>query len=131
MITICVIVGIILMFIGLTLLTFATPTTSPPEIPSEGVDDPDYVKDLLDWELEYGNSYRNKETIKQVGIVIHDLGALIAGLALLCGGLVFHDLDMKLRTTLIIGGIILIVIMFMIPLAWSTLTPPRYGNGFF
>lgn len=66
--------------------------------------------------------------IKQIGIVIHDLGAMLAGIALLGGGLMLNYLDMKLRTTLIISGIVLIVIMFIIPFSWSFITTPSYSS---
>jgi hypothetical protein len=121
-----VIIGIIFMFLGLTLLAIATPTTPPPEIPDPDDSDAmtDYGNDLDDWERNYGNSYRNKELIKQVGIVIHGVGVLLAGIGLVGGGLLLNYLDMKLRITLIIVGIVLIVVMFMIPYAWSSLSIP-------
>ena len=115
------IIGIIFLFLGMTLLAIATPTTPPPEVtdPDDSDAMTDYGNDLDDWERNYGNSYRNKELIKQVGIVIHGVGVLLAGIGLVGGGMLLNYLDMKLRITLIVVGIILIVVMFMIPYAWS------------
>jgi hypothetical protein len=124
MISIFVIVGILLMFIGITIMTFATPTSPPPEIPKEGESDSDYLEEYAEWQRDYSNAYRMKELLKQIGIVIHDLGAMLAGIALLGGGLMLSNLDMKLRTTMIISGIVLVVIMFIIPLSWNFISIP-------
>ena len=133
LISILVIIGIIIMFVGLTIMTFATPTNPPPEVPDTTDSDKlqEWNEDKDDWELKYGNSYRLKEQLTQVGILLHNIGALLAGLALVGGGLMLHTLDMKLRTTMITAGIILVVIMFMIPFAWSSLSQPDYGFSLF
>ena len=119
--SLCVVIGILLMFIGVIIITFATPTTPPPEIPEE--QDAEYLDDLAKWEREYANSMRTSEFYKQVGIVVHNLGVLLTGLALLAGGLILSELDMKLRMTLIITGVVVIVVMFMIPLIWNQVDP--------
>lgn len=121
-ISICVILGILLMFIGLALMTIATPTTPPPEIPEDP--DTEYAEDYADWQRDIENAQRNEELIKQIGIIIHDLGAMLAGLGLIVGGLMLSSLDMKLRVTLIIVGIVLVVIMFMVPFGWLFLSSP-------
>jgi hypothetical protein len=54
---------------------------------------------------------------------VHNLGVLLTGLALLAGGLVLSELDMKLRMTLIVTGVVVIVVMFMIPLIWNQVDP--------
>ena len=81
-ISLLVIIGIVLMFLGLAMLTFATPTTPPPEMPKEAdynhpdfdSEDPayeDYINDLSDWRHDYQNSERGEEQTKQMGILTH------------------------------------------------------------
>ncbi len=105
-------------------MTLATPTTPPPEEPEDEDDMEDYREDLDDWQRDNDNDYRNKEMINQVGVVLHYLGVFLAGFALVGGGMLLNDLDMNLRRTLIICGIVLIIVMFMVPFGWSTISTP-------
>ena len=119
------ILGILFMFIGLSLMTFAIPTTPPPERPKGDDEDDweDYGDAYDDWSVEYYNAKRNSEMIKQVGIFVHYLGTMLAGIALVGGGLLLNDLDMKLRTTLIILGTVLVIVMFIVPYGWMQVSP--------
>lgn len=121
MISLSVVIGILLMFIGILIITFATPTTPPPEIP-EGPDS-EYYEDYSGWAREYANSNRTSALYKNVGIAVESIGALLTGLPLVAGGLILADLDMRLRLTMIIVGITVLLVIFAIPLALNHVNP--------
>jgi hypothetical protein len=121
MISFCVVIGILLMFIGILIITFATPTTPPPEIP-EGPDS-QYYDEYNEWAREYANSNRTSAFYKNVGIAMESVGALLTGLPLVAGGLVLADLDMRLRLVMIIAGMTVLVVIFAIPLVLNRVNP--------
>ena len=126
-ISLFMILGILFMFIGLTVMTLATPTTPPPEVPSDEDDYADYMEDYSDWQREYGNDHRNRESMIQIGVVLHYLGVFLAGFSLVGGGMLLNDLDIKLRITLIITGTVLVVFMFLVPYGWMQIGTPSYS----
>lgn len=126
---ILVVVGVILMFVGMVLLNASNPTEPPPEIPPEAMYghedyDPnsdeaqDYEEDYDDWQLDYENAENHRAQTFQTGSIIHNIGALLAALPLLIGGLFLSNLDMGMRKVLIIMGVILLIVMFMVPFSW-------------
>ena len=129
-ISILVIVGVIMMFVGMVLLNASNPTEPPPDMPPEASydhedydpshdDAQDYYEDYGDWELKHENAENHRAQTFQTGAVIHNIGVLLAALPLLIGGLFLNNLDMGMRKVLIIMGVVLLIVMFLVPFSWT------------
>lgn len=125
---ILVVVGVILMFVGMVLLNLTHPTEPPPELPKDAdnnLDDydsdeyQDWLEDYYEWEHDYENAERNDAQTFQTGVIIHNIGVLLAALPLLIAGLFLTNLDMGMRKVLIVVAIILLIVMYLVVGSWA------------
>jgi hypothetical protein len=127
---ILIIVGVILMFVGMVVINSAEPTDPPPDRPPEanpGHEDydpssdeyEDYYEALSEWNHDNENNQNHRDQTFQMGAIIHNIGVLLAALPMVIGALFLSNLDMGMRKVLVIMGIVLLIVMFMVPLAWQ------------
>ena len=93
--SILVIVGVIVMFVGMVVINSTHPTTAPPDRPPEA--DPghedydptsndyeDYYEDLASWNHDIENAQNHDASTFQIGAIIHNIGVLLIALPLHC-----------------------------------------------
>ncbi len=81
----------------------------------------EWQRDQETWEDENENEDRKTARKYQLGMIIHDLGAIIASTMLMLAGLAFRSEDISLRKSMIASGTVILVVMFALPLAFSYL----------
>jgi len=131
-VSILVIIGVIMMFVGMVVINSTHPTTPEPERPPEanpGHEDydptsseyEDYYEDLSEWSHDINNAKNYEASTFQIGAIIHNLGVLLIALPLLICALMLSNFDLGMRKIMLVMGIILLVVMYFTPVTWTYL----------
>jgi hypothetical protein len=128
--SILVIVGVIMMFVGIVVINTTHPTTAPPDRPPEA--DPghedydptkseyeDYYEDLSEWNHDITNAKNHDASTFQIGAIIHNIGVLLIALPLLICGLMLTNFDMRMRMVMLVLGVVMLLVMYLVPSTWS------------
>ena len=112
-----VVIGIIIMFLGIIIINIGSYTEPAPEMPDADVDvlsDEylEYENDYNEWKIEKANADRTKPLIYKQGMIVYDVGVLITAISLFGGALIADRVDKNLRIAMIIGGAILLGLIF-------------------